>query len=96
MLKVNFVGAVNGVSGSCSWLHHTDSNIQFLVDCGAYQGGDEPQRVEKLEDFPFDADQISFILLTHAHLDHCGLIPTLIEYGFTGKVYATKATKATK
>ncbi|QWZ82017.1 MULTISPECIES: MBL fold metallo-hydrolase [Aeromonas] len=93
MLKVNFVGAVNGVSGSCSWLHHTDSDIQFLVDCGAYQGGDEPQRVEKFEDFPFDAEQISFILLTHAHLDHCGLIPTLIEYGFTGKVYATKATK---
>ncbi|MFQ2751911.1 MBL fold metallo-hydrolase [Aeromonas caviae] len=93
MLKVNFVGAVNGVSGSCTWLHHTDTNTQFLVDCGAYQGGDEPQQMEKGEEFPFKADQISFILLTHAHLDHCGLIPILIEYGFTGKVYATKATK---
>ncbi|MFQ2403619.1 MBL fold metallo-hydrolase [Aeromonas caviae] len=93
MLKVRFVGAVNGVSGSCTWLHHSELNIQFLVDCGAYQGGDEPQAIEDGGEFPFDPERIKFILLTHAHLDHCGLIPKMIENGFSGKVYATKATK---
>lgn len=93
MLKVRFVGAVNGVSGSCTWLHHSELNVQFLVDCGAYQGGDEPQAIEEGGEFPFDPEKIKFILLTHAHLDHCGLIPKMIEYGFSGKIYATKATK---
>lgn len=94
MLKVNFVGAVNGVSGSCSWLHHTATNTQFLVDCGAYQGGDEPQYCDVDKNhFPFQPEQINFVLLTHAHLDHCGLLPEMVEQGFTGKVYATRATK---
>lgn len=94
MLKINFVGAVKGVSGSCSWLHHTETNTQFLVDCGAYQGADEPQHYENDRiDFPFQPEKISFILLTHAHLDHCGLLPEMVAQGFSGKVYATKATK---
>lgn len=92
MLKMKFVGAIEGVTGSCTWLHHTDSDTQLLVDCGIHQG-DENFVWQNSQPFPFDPKKIKYVLLTHAHLDHCGLLPRLIKEGFTGAVYATQATQ---
>jgi len=92
MLKVNFVGAVEDVSGSCTWLHHTDSDTQFLVDCGMNQGSNL-SAWKNNQPFPFDPKQIKYVLLTHAHIDHCGLLPKLLQENFCGLVYATRATR---
>lgn len=92
MLKIKFVGAIEGVSGSCTWLHHTDSDTQFLVDCGMHQGN-EREEWDNSKEFPFQAARLKYVLLTHAHIDHCGLLPRLIREGFTGLVYATRATR---
>jgi metallo-beta-lactamase family protein len=92
MLKIKFVGAIEGVSGSCTWLHHTDSDTQFLVDCGMHQG-DEREEWANSQAFPFQAARLKYVLLTHAHIDHCGLLPRLVREGFTGLVYATRATR---
>ncbi|MGR3913140.1 MAG: MBL fold metallo-hydrolase [Gammaproteobacteria bacterium] len=89
-MKIKFVGAIDHITGSCSWLQHGETGVQFLVDCGMYQGYDSEMRNRK--EFPFDPAELSFVLLTHAHLDHCGMIPKLYREGFTGKVYATAAT----
>lgn len=92
MLKIKFVGAIEGVSGSCTWLHHTDSDTQFLVDCGMHQGT-EREEWHNRQAFPFQAARLKYVLLTHAHIDHCGLLPRLVREGFTGQVYATRATR---
>lgn len=92
MLKIKFVGAIEGVSGSCTWLHHTDSDTQFLVDCGMHQGTEREEWANS-QAFPFQAARLKYVLLTHAHIDHCGLLPRLIREGFTGLVYATRATR---
>ena len=91
-MKVKFVGAIDGVTGSCAWLKHEATGTQLLVDCGMHQG---PHEVEfkNYEDFPFVPSQIQYVLLTHAHIDHCGLIPRLIKEGFKGYVYCTAATR---
>ncbi|WP_313506196.1 MBL fold metallo-hydrolase [Stutzerimonas kunmingensis] len=91
MLKMKFVGATEGVSGSCTWLQHTESNTQLLVDCGLHQGGAR-ETWFNTQSFPFDPAQIRCVLLTHAHIDHCGLLPRLVREGFSGLVYATRAT----
>ena len=92
MLKIKFVGAIEGVSGSCTWLHHTDSDTQFLVDCGMHQGTERDDWANS-QAFPFQAARLKYVLLTHAHIDHCGLLPRLVREGFTGLVYATRATR---
>ncbi|BBB31496.1 MBL fold metallo-hydrolase [Neptunomonas japonica] len=92
MLKVKFVGASEGITGSCSWLWHTETNTQFLVDCGMHQGTHE-EEWKNYQPFEFDPKQIQYVLLTHAHIDHCGLLPKLIKGGFKGWVYCTQATK---
>lgn len=89
-MKIKFVGAIDHITGSCSWLQHGETGVQFLVDCGMHQGYGAEVRNRK--EFPFDPAEISFVLLTHAHMDHCGMIPRLYREGFTGKVYATAAT----
>ncbi|TNE94835.1 MBL fold metallo-hydrolase [Porticoccus sp.] len=92
MLKIKFIGATKWITGSCSWLWHTDSNTQFLVDCGMHQGTHEEQW-NNYQPFEFDATRIQYVLLTHAHIDHCGLLPKLIQNGFKGWVYCTQATR---
>lgn len=89
-MKIKFVGAIEHITGSCSWLQHGETGVQFLVDCGMYQGYGSEMRNRK--EFPFDPAELSFVLLTHAHMDHCGMIPKLYREGFQGKVYATAAT----
>jgi metallo-beta-lactamase family protein len=86
--SLTFLGAAGEVTGSC-YLFDT-GGVKFLVDCGMFQGGREAQR--KNRRFVFDPRQIAFVLLSHAHIDHSGLLPRLAAQGFTGPVYATAAT----
>nr|WP_246057946.1 MBL fold metallo-hydrolase [Luteithermobacter gelatinilyticus] len=77
------------MTGSCT-LIETDT-LRFLVDCGMFQGGRE-QDARNRAAFPFEADKIDFVLLTHAHIDHSGLLPKLWQDGFRGPIYTTQAT----
>lgn len=88
-MRLEFVGAAHTVTGSCYLLEVGDR--QFLVDCGMFQGA---RRIRDLnyEEFPFRPADIEAVLLTHAHVDHCGLLPKLVKEGFKGNVYATRAT----
>jgi len=88
-MKLTFIGAAQEVTGSC-YLVETDT-LRFLVDCGMFQGGREA-RVRNLQAWTFDPRQIDFVLLTHAHIDHSGLLPRLSALGFRGPIYATTAT----
>jgi metallo-beta-lactamase family protein len=85
---LKFLGAARNVTGSRHLLECDGHRI--LVDCGLYQERD--LQVRNWEDFGFVPADLSAVLLTHAHLDHCGLIPKLIKEGFMGKVYCTPAT----
>lgn len=88
-MKLSFMGAAREVTGSC-YLVETDQ-CRFLIDCGMVQGGREaPTRNHK--PFDFDPRAIDFVLLTHAHIDHSGLLPKLVLNGFGGPVYTTRAT----
>jgi len=87
-LKLRFLGAAGEVTGSC-FLVDT-GELSFLVDCGMFQGGRAAD--EKNSRFAFDPRTIAFVLLTHAHIDHSGLLPRLVSQGFTGAIYATQAT----
>jgi metallo-beta-lactamase family protein len=64
---------------------------RFLVDCGMHQGGDREEALN-FEPFPYDPDEISFVLLTHAHIDHSGRLPRLVRSGYKGPIYATAPT----
>lgn len=90
-MKVKFVGATKGVTGSCSLLNHEESNTKLLIDCGGYIVGNNSDWHNN-QDFPFKPKELKYVLLTHAHFDHCGLIPRLYKEGFVGKVYCTRAT----
>lgn len=90
MATIKFCGAAGTVTGSCSLIHF--GKKEFLVDCGLFQGNRTTQQLN-YEPFPFDASKIQFLLLTHAHIDHSGLIPKLVKAGFNGPIYATDATK---
>jgi metallo-beta-lactamase family protein len=87
-VKLSFLGAAGEVTGSC-FLVDT-GEVRFLVDCGMFQGGRAAE--EKNRAFAFDPRAISFVLLTHAHIDHSGLLPRLVSRGFTGTIYATPPT----
>lgn len=88
-MQLTFCGGAGEVTGSC-FLVETAEN-RFLVDCGMFQGGRDADL--KNQRFPtFDPATIDFVLLTHAHIDHSGMLPRLAALGFSGPVYATKAT----
>jgi metallo-beta-lactamase family protein len=89
-LKISFHGADRGVTGSCHMIECAGKRI--LIDCGLYQGGREIEE-ENAEDFGFDPANIDFLLLTHAHLDHCGRIPLLTKRGFKGEIITTGASR---
>jgi len=88
-MKITFLGAAQTVTGSC-YLVET-KNSKFLVDCGMFQGHSKEISLNQ-EPFPFNVSEISFILLTHAHIDHSGRIPKICKEGFRGTIFATKAT----
>jgi metallo-beta-lactamase family protein len=87
-VKLSFLGAAGEVTGSC-YLVETGAT-RFLIDCGMFQGGRAADY--KNRRFSFDPRRIDFVLLSHAHIDHSGLIPRLAAAGFRGPVYATRAT----
>lgn len=89
-MKLSFHGAARGVTGSCHLVECGGKRI--LIDCGLYQGGRELEE-ENAAPFGFDAAAIDFVLLTHAHLDHCGRIPLLAKRGFTGEIITTAASR---
>jgi len=89
-LKLSFHGADRGVTGSCHLVECAGRRI--LIDCGLYQGGRELDE-ENAEPFDFDPAKIDYVLLTHAHLDHCGRLPLLVKRGFRGEIVTTAATR---
>ena len=89
-MKISFHGASQDVTGSCYLLQCAGKNI--LVDCGLFQGSRELVE-DNANDFGFDPASIDYLLLTHAHLDHCGRIPLLVKRGFSGEIITTAASR---
>ena len=88
-MKIKFCGASIGVTGSCHLI--TTDKHQVLLDCGQFQGG-KAMEVMNYEAFPFDAGAVEAVILSHAHIDHCGRLPLLVKRGFKGAIYCTDAT----
>lgn len=90
-MRLVFLGAAGEVTGSCTLVETGD--VRFLVDCGMFQGGPEARRKnQRALDLGFDVRGIDFVLLTHAHIDHSGLLPRLTMLGYRGPIFATRAT----
>jgi len=93
---IQFLGAAGTVTGSKHLINVSGddsgkSGVQVLVDCGLFQGKKE-WRDRNWQKLPLSANDIEALILTHAHLDHCGWIPRLVKQGFRGPIYATPAT----
>ena len=88
-MKLKFLGATHQVTGS-SYLLET-AEVKILIDCGMFQERDYSHR--NWEAFPVPPDQIQYLLLTHVHQDHSGLIPKLVKEGFHGDILLTAASK---
>mgnify|MGYP003509045582 CR=1 FL=1 len=89
-MKLTFCGAAREVTGSC-FFFETESS-RFLVDCGMFQG-DRSAYARNRAPLPFDPRRLDFVVLTHAHIDHSGLLPRLSAEGFEGPIYTTAATR---
>ena len=90
-MKARFLGPLDIVTGSCTWMRDEANGWNFLVDCGMQQGERSAQDWNQ-RNWPFRPSDIQFVVLTHAHLDHCGLLPKLYRDGFRGTVYCTAET----
>src|ERR1700751_6202974 len=90
-MKIAFHGAARTVTGS-KHLLTLKNGRKILLDCGMFQGmGPETDTLNR--DFGFNAAEVDYLILSHAHVDHCGLIPNLVKDGYKGKIFATPATK---
>ena len=90
MATITFYGAAQEVTGSCHLLEAPGLG-RILLDCGMHQGGDAVERIQD-EQFAFDPASIDAVVLSHAHLDHSGMLPRLCKEGFSGPIYCTRAT----
>jgi metallo-beta-lactamase family protein len=88
-MKITFHGAASEVTGACFLVETPE--VRFLIDCGMFQGGRDAER-KNLAALGFDIDHLDFVLVSHAHIDHCGLLPRLTTFGMHGPIYATQAT----
>ncbi len=89
-MKIKFLGAAQTVTGSCFVMEANGS--RFAVDCGMHQGNSEIE--ERNRDISvYDPQHIDFVLVTHAHIDHSGLLPRMVKFGFKGNIYATPPTR---
>lgn len=91
MATLTICGAAREVTGSC-YLLESPALGRVLMECGMHQGGDAVDRVQE-EAFDFDPSSIDAVVLSHAHLDHSGLLPLLVHNGFSGPIYCTRATQ---
>jgi metallo-beta-lactamase family protein len=89
-MQLEFYGAAGEVTGSCHLLRV--GGRQYLLDCGLIQGGAAPDERNR-RPFPFEASAIEAVILSHAHIDHCGRLPLLRKRGFRGPIYATPACR---
>lgn len=89
-MKIKFMGAAKTVTGSC-YIIETE-NTRFAVDCGLHQGNAEIEKRNRSV-VDYDPKKIDFILITHAHIDHSGLIPAMVRAGYEGPIYMTKPTR---
>ncbi|MFN3479587.1 MAG: MBL fold metallo-hydrolase RNA specificity domain-containing protein [Thermodesulfovibrionales bacterium] len=87
-MKIRFLGATRNVTGSC--IYFETGSIKALIDCGLYQGNNNLELNRR--PFPFKPSEIEYLFLTHAHIDHSGLIPKLVREGFKGRIITTPAT----
>jgi metallo-beta-lactamase family protein len=90
MLRCTFYGAVRTVTGSMHFVE--TAGVRVLLDCGLFQGP-RAQSYDVNSHFPFPPSSIDAVVLSHAHLDHCGNLPTLVRQGFRGPIYCTGATR---
>lgn len=90
-MEIGFIGAAQTVIGSKFLVHHDET--QVLVDCGMFQGLKD-LRLLNWSGFPFDPAKLKAVILTHAHVDHCGALPLLVKKGFKGPIYCSDATLA--
>lgn len=88
-MKIQFCGASTSVTGSCHLI--TTDNFKILLDCGQFQGNKALDAMN-YEEFPFNPAEVDYMILSHAHIDHCGRIPLLVKRGFKGSIYCTDAT----
>ena len=88
-MTITSYGAAEVVTGSCHLVE--TGSLQFIIDCGLFQGGKDQNKLN-YEDFLFNPGDLDFVILTHGHIDHCGLLPKLVKNGFSGDIYTTDIT----
>jgi len=94
-MKLTFYGGTGSVTGANFLVEHTDAsgkNLKILIDCGMMQGSETAEAFNR-DPFPYKPEEIDYLIITHAHIDHIGRIPKIVKDGFRGKIVSTPPTK---